>query len=64
MILKAYQVIREKVQEVGITKAELARRVGMDDELLRRSLLGNRKITADEFVKLCGILGLNLADFK
>ena len=62
--MKAYEVISSSVQRRGITNAELARRVGMDQELLRRSLSGERKIAADEFVALCEELELSLDDFK
>ncbi len=59
-----YKIIAERVVRRGITKAELARRIGVDDELLRRSLAGKRKIPAEEFVKLCSELELDLSDFK
>lgn len=62
--MKAYEVISSSVQRRGITNAELARRVGMDQELLRRSLSGERKIAADEFVALCEELELSLDDFN
>lgn len=62
--MKAFEVINSAVQRRGITCAELARRVGMDQELLRRSLSGERKIAADEFVSLCCELELSLSDFK
>jgi hypothetical protein len=61
--LKAYQIIAERVEVRGITKAELARRTEIDSELLRRSLLGKRKIYADEFLRLCHELNLGLCDF-
>jgi transcriptional regulator with XRE-family HTH domain len=62
--MQAYQIIAERVRERGISKAELARRVRIDDELLRRSLLGKRKITAEEFIALCSELKLSLDDFS
>lgn len=61
--MQAYQVIAQRVKEIGITKSELARRIKMEDELLRRSLMGIRKISADEFIRLCSELGLKLSDF-
>ena len=61
---KAYQVIAQRVRDRGITKAELGRRIGLDDELLRRSLIGMRKINADEFIRLCQELDLTLSDFE
>lgn len=62
--MKAYEVIALEKKKRGITLAELARRVGMDDELLRRSLNGHRKLRADEFIRLCLELGLALGDFS
>lgn len=56
-------VVSARVEEVGITAAELARRVGMDDQLLRRSLDGKRAIKSRELVRLCSQLGLTLKDF-
>lgn len=61
--MQAYEVIARKVSEVGISNSELARRIGMNKELLRRSLIGERKINADEFVKLCEQLELDIKDF-
>ena len=61
---KAYQVIAQRVKDRGITKAELGRRIGLDDELIRRSLIGKRKISADEFIKLCQELDLTMSDFE
>jgi len=63
-VAKAYQVIAQRVRDRGITKAELGRRIGLDDELLRRSLIGMRKINADEFIRLCQELDLTLSDFE
>jgi len=60
---QAYQVIAQRVRDRGITKAELGRRIGLDDELLRRALIGTRKISADEFLKLCQELDLTMSDF-
>lgn len=36
----------------------------MDGELLRRSLMGKRKITAEELILLCYRLNLDLSDFS
>jgi len=63
-VAQAYQVIAQRVRDRGISKAELGRRIGLDDELLRRSLIGKRKIPADEFIKLCFELKLEISDFE
>lgn len=62
--MKAYQVLDEAVKTRGITYAELARRAGINAELLRRSLSGERRITADELVVLCRELDLSINDFE
>lgn len=62
--MKAYEVIDAEVQKRGISIAELSRRVGIDSELLRRSMNGTRKIGADEFIALCEELQLGIADFS
>ena len=57
------KVLNERIADRGITVAELARRVGMNDELLRRSLAGIRGIKADEFINICRELGLDIENF-
>ena len=56
-------VLNQRIKERGIPVSELARRIGMDNELLRRSLAGTRGIKADEFVGLCHELALDIDDF-
>lgn len=62
--MPAYRVIADRVKEVGITKIELSKRLGMNYEGLRRALAGKRKISADEFILFCAELGLSLSDFE
>lgn len=62
--MKAFEVIEAAVRERGIPVAELARRTNTNAELLRRSLSGDRRIAADEFIALCRELGLSIEDFK
>ena len=56
-------VLNKRIRERGISVSELSRRVGMNDEMLRRSLTGNRNVRADEFVELCHELALDIEDF-
>lgn len=60
---KAYQIISAEVTRRGMSVAELSRRSGIKHELLRRSLCGDRRLQADEFIALCAELGLRLDDF-
>lgn len=67
--IPAIEVINRRIDELPINKAELARRIGMsesgtsNEELLRRTLNGERKLGGDELVKICSILGLTIDDF-
>lgn len=55
--------VSSAIKKRGITIAELARRVDMEPELLRRSLAGTRKLTGIELVNLCLELDLEIEDF-
>lgn len=57
------EVLNNRIADRGITISELARRIGMNDELLRRALAGTRNIKADEFINLCRVLGLDIENF-
>lgn len=61
--MRAFEILAKTVDDRGISIAELARRVGMGKELVRRCLSGDRKIVAEEFISICEVLGLTLADF-
>lgn len=56
-------VLNKRVKQVGITAAELARRVGMNDALLRRTLDGKRPVKSVELLRLCSELELDFNDF-
>lgn len=61
--MKAYEVVSGRVKKTGMTVAELSRRSGISQELLRRSLSGKRAIRADELISLCVQLDLSFRDF-
>lgn len=61
--MQVSDVINQRISERGITIAELARRVEMDSEILRRCIRGERNLRADEFVRVCVELDLKLDDF-
>lgn len=56
-------VLNNVIRERGIPVAELARRAGIDGELLRRSLCGTRNLRATELVAICKVLHLEVEDF-
>ena len=57
-------IIANTIKERGMTQVYVSKQANMDPDLLGRSLHGNRKLKADEFVSLCQVLGLTLEDFK
>lgn len=54
--------IAKQAKRRGIPCAELARRTGMNSEVLRRSLNGSRPLRADELVNLCAELEMSMSD--
>lgn len=62
--MSANEIIKAHITENGIKQNFVAEKAGMSPELLRRSLEGRRKLQADEFIAICGVLSLDLEDFK
>ncbi|WP_245864876.1 helix-turn-helix domain-containing protein [Eggerthella timonensis] len=56
-------ILRNAVQERGISTAELARRIGSDRKRLWYVLNGQREMRVDEFLKLCVALRLDPCSF-
>lgn len=57
------RVIDEKRNQIGMTIRALARKAGMDDDLLGKTLHGKRKMTASELIALSYALDLSLDDY-
>ncbi len=49
---------------LGMSVAELARRAHVDDKRLRRVLSGERVMSADELVRVCAILKIQLVSLE
>lgn len=62
--MSANEIIKTYIAENGIKQNFVAEKAGMPAELLRRSLEGRRKLQADEFIAICGVLSLDLDYFK
>lgn len=58
------KVIGDRIKEAGLTQVYVSKQAHMNPDLLSRTLQGDRKLKADEFVSLCQVLGLTLEDFK
>ena len=57
-----FQAIKQFIDSKGITQASIAKKAGMTKVSLSESLRGNRRLTADEYVRICDALGVS-ADF-
>ncbi len=57
-------VINSRIEERGVTLVFLSKHTNIKTDLLSKTLNGNRKMKADEFVRLCLILELTLEDFE
>lgn len=61
--MTASEVINKYIEEHGIKQNFVADRAGIPPELFRRSLSGDRKMPADEFIAICRVLSLDIEDF-
>lgn len=57
-------VIAARVDERGISYSELARRVDVNQEVLRRICKGDSMPKGDQLVRICVELGLDIGDFS
>lgn len=60
--MTAEDLLKQKIDERGLTVAEVARRVGADADLLRRSLHGKRNFKSQELVNICTLLSISVDD--
>jgi transcriptional regulator with XRE-family HTH domain len=61
---KHVTTINTKRKEIGMTVRALAKKIGMDEDLLGKTLNGKRKMTAEELLTLSKVLGLSFDDYK
>jgi transcriptional regulator with XRE-family HTH domain len=55
--------LRELRKERGLTQAELARQIGIQQSDLSRMEMGEYRVSLDNLFKLLGVFDLELADF-
>ncbi len=51
--------IKMYLEKNGVTQAFLSREAKIDKVKLNLALNGNRRLTFEEYEKICGVLGLN-----
>lgn len=55
--------VAQYLKEQGIKQSWLAQKTGLTDNMISGILNGKRKMTADEFVRICKAIGKNPNDF-
>ncbi len=55
-------VVRNAIQESGMTIKTVAERAGMSSQNLSASLCGRRRLLATDFIGLCRVLGISPDD--
>lgn len=56
-------MIKEYLEEKGITQVFLSRKTGIDTAKLNLALNGGRRISLDEYARICYVLGVNTDKF-
>lgn len=56
-------MIKKYLEERGITQVFLSRKSGIDPAKLNLALNGGRKISLDEYARICYALGVNTDEF-
>ena len=54
--------IKTLVSQKGITYAAISRETCIPIDALSKTFLGKRKLTAEEMVKICSFIGIDLND--
>lgn len=62
--MTAAQTINEYLLSNGIKRSFVAEKAGISVDLLCRTLDGRRKLPADEFLRICNALSLDIGYFN
>lgn len=61
--MELYEVLEVKRDERGISFAELARRTGVNYDVLIRAFRGKSMLKGDQLIRVCRELHLDMSDF-
>ena len=62
--MKAAEIIKEQMHEKGITITRVSGKTGIPVNQISQSLLGKRKLGADEMIRICACIGLDVGAFN
>ena len=58
------QMIRDTVKKRGMTIKAVSEQAGVRYSCLQPSLQGRRELRADEYLKICGLLGIDPRSYQ
>lgn len=61
--MNAAERMKNIIEDRGVTYSFISRKTGITVDALSKSMAGKRKFLADELVKMCLLLNLDIKDF-
>lgn len=62
--MRVHEQLNSYVEERGIKQSFISEKTGMNKDLVSRVLRGDRKLQADEFLKICEVLDIDPNMFR
>lgn len=61
--MKAAEKIKTLVESKGVSYTFISQETGIPVNAISRSLMGKRRLPADEMILICNVIGIDLGDF-
>lgn len=58
---KAVEIVKQSMKEQGVSVYKLSKMLGMRYEILRRVFVNKRILSADEFLRILDVLGMDFS---
>lgn len=62
--MNASEKLKRLIDDRGITYTFISSRTGISIDAISRSLLGKRKLPADEFIAICNAANIDIREFE
>jgi len=56
--------LKKIIDERGIKYTFIAKKTGIPSNCLSRTLLGKRRLPADEMISICNVIGIDMKDIQ
>lgn len=61
--MKAAERMKTLVESKGVSYTFISEKTGIPVNAISRSLMGKRRLPADEMILICNVIGVDLGDF-